>query len=172
MSDHIPAVYGLNRYLWAKIQEEAILDPASYGGLIPIIPTQEVPQLAQAMDSQDGIRSFPFIVYTWNTNGYDQEWYTASDQIIYVINSNDGKKLRQLVLLISKQFKRFDESARAVNEFVQGSTLSDEYKAYDYKYISVQAGTGGQPGFNENDPISAMVTVRAMYTHTADDEPL
>lgn len=172
MANDIPAVYGLNRYIWAKIEEAGILDKANYGGLTPIIPTMEVAQFTQAMDAQNGIKSFPYIVYNWNTNGYAQDWFQSSDQIIYLINATDGKKLRELILLILDHFKRYDESAQAVNDFIQGSALSDKYKAYHYKSINIQSATGGSYASQENEPITAMITVKATYTTTDGDLPL
>lgn len=172
MATNIPAVFGLNRYLWAKIQEAMILDPANYNGLTPIIPVQEVPEFLQAIDAQDGIKSYPYIVYTWNTNGYEQQWFVPSDQIIYQIHSTDNKKLRELILLITDHFKRFDESARAVNSFIQNSPLNAEYKSYDYKFISVQQAQGGWHTQDENAPIKATITVKATYSANRDNTPL
>lgn len=174
MSENIPAVYGLIKYLWSHIETAGILGD-NYGGLVPIVPDQEVPLLQQAMDVQDGIQSFPYIVYAWNTNGYDYAWYEQVDQVVLLVNSTDNAKLRELLLLVLDHFKRFDESAIAVNRFVQANdfgTRDAEYKAYDYKTISVQQATGGRPGASEDDPIQAMITIRVCYTNSRDDTPL
>jgi hypothetical protein len=80
-----------------------------------------------------------------------------------------------LVLLILNHFKRFDESAAAVYRFIQGNdqgAKDSEYKAFDYKSISVHAGSGGRPGVSEDDPITAMITVRVCYTNTSNDTKL
>lgn len=178
--DSIPAVYGLNRYLWAKIVEAGILGPddatvrANYGGLIPIVPVQETPLLQQAMDEQPGIKSFPYIVYSWYQNGHMQDWFMESDNVVYRINANatHGKEMRQLVLLFNNLLKRWDESAQALNRWIQDSSLSDEYKAYDYKYLNIQAATGGTSTDLEDAPITAMVTVKIEYSNNRSNSPL
>lgn len=172
MATNVPAVFGLNRYLWAQIETQGILDKNNYGGLIPIVPVQETAGLKQAMDEQAGVGSFPYIVYNWNTNGYNQDWFNATDQIVYVVNATDQKKLRELTLLILEVFKRYDESAAAVNNFIFKSTLGPAYKAYDYKHISISSASGGTPTMLDNEPIEAVITVRVAYTNSGDDSPL
>lgn len=172
MADNVPSVYGLIEFLWAKITEAGILDPVDYAGLTPIIPYKEVPLLMQAMDRQSGIKGFPYIVYAWSTNGYDQAWFVACDQIVFMINSWDTNKLNELIVLISNLFKRFDESAVALNAYIQNSALPQEYKDYEYKYTSVQAGMGGGPVMDENSPTEAMLTIRVEYTHQRDNVSL
>src|SRR5437763_15529617 len=108
---NIPSVYGLNRVLWAAIVQSGIIpDAANYNGLIPIIPTQEEPQFISAMDAQDGIMSFPYIVYHWYTNGIDPvSWYKTTDTVVYKVYAIDQPALRKLVALITDLFKRYDE---------------------------------------------------------------
>lgn len=171
-TDSVPAVYGLNKFLWDRIESAGILTALDYGGLIPIVPTQETAALRQAIDEQAGVKSAPYIVYSWYNNGFNQDWFRPVDTVVYVINSTDGKKLRELVLLIIDCFKRYDESALAVNEFIFGSDLSDEYKAYDYKSILLVSANGGQPTALDNEPMEALVTVRVQYTNERDDKPL
>lgn len=170
----IPAVFGLNKFLWAKIKEAGILDETNYGGLVPIVPVQETPLLQQAMDEQTGIRSFPFIVYSWYQNGHTQDWFMECDNAVYRINvnPNDGIKLRQLVSLINDVCRRWDDSAQALNDWIQASNLSQAYKDYDYKYINIQSTQGGQPTDLDHAPITAMVTVKIEYTHAKSNRPL
>lgn len=186
MANDIPAVFGLNRYLWKQMQEQLGMTTEPYGGLTPLIPNGEVPQLLQAIDEQPGINSYPYIVYTWYTNGYSPDtWYRPTDTIIYTVYSLDQTRLRQLILLITNLFKRYDDSAQAVNAFIQG-TLPDgvdpqddspdvpgfAYRQYHYNYTYVAAATGGQSTNIENDPITATITVRVGYTNPENDLPL
>lgn len=174
VTNHIPAVFGVNKFLWAKIQEAGLMNSADYSGLTPIIPIQEEAELLNVINAQDGIKTLPYIVYTWYSNGDAKNWWEQEDQVIYIIKSLDQTKLRQLVLLIRKYLKRWDDSARAVNDYVQNPAngLSAEYLAYIYKYIDVQALTGGVPSTAENEPIKATVTVQICYTNDDNDNPL
>lgn len=174
-ANSIPSVFAINKYLWKQIKDNAILDEANYGGLIPIIPIQESAPFIQAMEQQAGIGQFPFVIYSWYTNGIDADsWFKQTDTVIYTIYSTDQKKLRQLVLLFVSLLKRFDLSAQSVNRFMesQNPPLSAEYLAFDYKSIHVAASNAGTPAGAENDPNVATVTIRVTYTNDENDLPL
>lgn len=172
-SDSIPAVFGLNKFLWDRIEKAGILDKANYGGLTPIIPNQEVAGLRQAIDAAPGIGSHGFIVYSWYTNGYGTNWFEPIDTIIYRIEATNGKELRQLVLLTIDCFKRYDDSAVAINDFIQAdSTLSPEYKAFNYLSVYTAAAQAGTPNSLEDESMAATVTVRVQYTNEKDSQAL
>jgi hypothetical protein len=179
-SNHIPAVFGLNRYLWDKLSNgidgaDPIMNLSDYGGLNPIIPLQEEPGLLKAIEDQPGIKSAPYITYTWYTNGYSADsWYQPTDTVLYTIYSVGQKKLRQIVLLMSHLFKQYDLSAQSVNRFIQdpANNFSDAYKAYNYNFISVAASTGGTHVSMENDSITATMTLRVNYINDENDQPL
>ena len=182
MADKIAAVHGVIRFLWHKIKEEGILDEANYGGLIPIIPHKEVPALMQAMDAQPGIKHFPYIVYSWTTNGYDQDWFSPCDQAVFMINSHDGSRLRELILLISNLLKRFDESGQLLDYYISTGkcnrncespdTIPEDYKKYGYQYTEVLAARSGGPIQGEDQPDEGMITLKIEYTHDRDSLPL
>jgi len=179
MTNTIPAAFGVNRYLWNKIIEQGVLSAANYSGLTPIIPAQEEPTFVQAMEKAAGIGAFPYIVYAWNTNGYSTSYWEMTDQIVYVIYAHDQVKLRELTLLIAGLFKRFDESADEINKYVQTATATDgtpvfseAYKAYDYKFTSVQQLSANMSKSEETAPYKTMVTIRVNYTHGDDAKPL
>lgn len=176
-TSNIPAVFGLNKYLWAKLTQEGVLTASDYttpDGLVltPIVPFQEVAQLKQAIDFGAGIGSKPYIVYNHGNNGFDARWFTPVDQILYTIDSVDGKKLREVFMFVNNLFKRYDESAEAVNRWLDSSDLGPEYKAYEYKSIQVFAATAGHYTTLEGEPLHATITVRVIYTNAADAYPL
>lgn len=195
MTNSIPAVFGVNRYLWDRLQRTQILDAANYNGLTPIIPTQEEPTFTQAMESQDGIGSFPYIVYTWSTGGYGTSYWECTDQIVYLIAAHDQKKLRELTMAITGFLKRFDESAYEINKYIATATVKDAqgnptdtkvfpeadpesgtdasvYRSYDYKYTSIQGINANMPKTEDTQPYRAMITVRVNYTFDDDSLPI
>lgn len=178
MANNIPAVYGLNKYLWHLISQD-VMDASSYSNLVPIIPNGEAPTFLQMLDELPGVQSRPYIVYTWYTNGYDaNSWYKPTDSVLYTVYALDQTKLNEIVMFIVNLFKRFDLSAQAVNTYIQTTPMSTDtaldaqYKAYNYSYINVASATGGVAPTLENDPISATVTLRVNYTNTFTDVPL
>lgn len=178
MDTNIPAVFGLNRFLWNYLGDAGVkvLDSNDYDGLIPIIPNGEAPEFLQMLDEQPGIQSHPYIVYTWYTNGFDADsWYKPTDTVLYVIYALDQNKLNDIVMKIVNLFKRFDVSAEEVNRYIQTHTFgefTDRYRAYSYTHINVAAATGGVAGNLESDPIVATITVRVGYTNPIVDTPL
>lgn len=175
MSNSIPAAFGLNKYLWDRITTAGIIpDTSQYKGLTPIIPIQEAPQFLAAIDAaQAGPASAPYIVYSFYSGPVDPvSWYKQTDFVTYRIYALDQTKLRQLYMLIIAQFKRWDESAQAVNRFVAGSGLGQEYKNYSYTHISVAASHAAAATTLENDPLETSVTLRVNYTHPDNDIPL
>lgn len=171
----IPAVFGINKYLWNQLQVQNIIpntDP--YGGLTPIVPIQESSQLLQAIDaSNPNQTSAPYIVYHWYTNNIDaKSWFKQEDTLVYTVYALDQKVGRQILLLLVDSFKRFDLSARAVNNYIQSSGLSQDYKDYLYQYISVRSATGGTSTTIENDPTTFTVTLRVCYSNPTVDIPL
>jgi hypothetical protein len=116
----IPAVFGPIKYFWAQIKAHGILDAYDYKGLIPIIPVQDEPALLQAIGESDGVSTAPYIVYTWYSNGIDSDWFMTYDTIVFTVKAaQDTKVARQLVLLAKTLFRRWDESAQAVNAWVE-----------------------------------------------------
>lgn len=184
MANNVPPVYGINQYLWAQLGPNGPSDRKvfgdDYGTLVPIIPLGEAPQFLQAIDEKPGISSLPYIVYTWYTNGYNCDaWYKPTDTVIYTIYAPSVGKVNQIVLGLTDLLKRYDLSAESVNHFIQtytnsltGNPLPDEYKAYNYSYISVASATGGVAPNEENAPIAATVVLRVNYTNPTVDNPL
>lgn len=173
MANNIPAVSGLNKFLWNYLQGAGVLSASDYNGLVPIIPNGEAPQFLQMLDEQPGVQSHPYIIYTWYTNGFDSDtWYKPTDTVLYTVFSLDQAKLNEIVLSIVNLFKRFDVSAAEVNRFIQNSDLSRQYKDYSYSYIAVSAASGGTAPDIENDPIRATITLRVNYTNPIIDGPI
>lgn len=171
MASNVPAVFGVNKFLWDQIKKAGILDESDYGGLIPIVPNQEVAALRQAIDEQPGVGGQPFIVYSWYSNGYGTDWFYPIDTVVYVINSTSGKKLRELLLLMIDVFKMYDESAAAVNKFVfdPANGLNAEYTNYEYKSILLASADAGRPTALDDEPVEALVTIRVQYTNERDE---
>lgn len=171
----IPAGFAVVKYLWAHIDNAGILDGYDYKGLIPIIPIQDEPGLLQAIGETDGIGGAPYIVYTWYNNGIDANWYLTYDTLVFTIKSPDQRASRRLILLMKTLFRRYDDSAQAVNKYVgthDMGTYRNEYNMYNYKYISVWSLTGGVPGTIDLEPVHATVTIRVGFTWDGNSESL
>jgi hypothetical protein len=167
----IPACIGLNKYLWSVLEGDGTLNKANYGGLTPIVPIGETPNLLQAIDQSAGVSTFPYIVYRWYTNGYDaNNFYKPTDTVTYEIYALDNTLLNTIVSRVVQLFKQFDDSAQAVNAYIRSLPNPGPLADYSYNYISVAAATGGVPQVIENDPYKATVTVRVNYLYYGDEK--
>lgn len=165
------------RWLWAQIDHSGILADYkdNYQGLVPIVPIQDEPGLLSTIGEHDGVSNAPYIVYTWYNNGIDANFYLAYDTLVFTIKAQDQKAVRQLILLMKTLFRRYDESAQALNRWVARTDLgsyASDYREYNYKYISVWALTGGIPGTLDLEPVHANVTIRVGFTWDGNSQPL
>jgi len=161
--DKIHPAHAINRYLWSRIEAEGILDKKNYSGLIPIIPVEESPEFITIVESQPGITSYPYIVYSWNRASLGQTWFLKSHNIAYSIRSNDDDKTDQLLNLFEKEFQGYDTAAINVNEWItlNGSNL---HKKYNFLYINIQTLGAPMPSGSENGVSEALITISVNYT--------
>lgn len=166
--NNVHPVHAINRYLWSRIEAEQILKRDDYKtagmtvGMIPIVPVEETAELITIIESQSGISSRPYVVYTFSRINTGQMWYMKSHQIAYSIRSSDDYKMGQLVNLFEHEFERYDESARRVNTYMQASPAA--LKKFSFKHISLQQVSGPLPAESENGENEALVTITATFT--------
>jgi len=172
--NNVHPVHAINRYLWERIASEGILDRNNYKGpgmttgMIPVVPVEETADLITIIESQAGITSHPYIVYTWNRINTGQMWYLKSHQIAYSVRSTDQVKMGQLVNLFEREFERYDESARNVNRYLQTAQTTPPVpallKKYSFKYINLTQISGPMPAEAENEENEALITITAAFT--------
>lgn len=165
----IHPAYAINKFLWAQIETEGIMAKTDYAtpqlpaGIVPIVPVQETPELLQVIESQQGIRSLPYIVFTWSKINTGQAWFIKTHEIAYAIRSADDLKMRKLINLFDELFKDYDMAAHRVNAYVQANGLAS-HKAYHFKTISVSTLGGQMPTESENDVNESLITIRATFS--------
>lgn len=174
--NNVHPVHAINRYLWSRIEFEQILKKDEYRasgmtvGMTPIVPVEETAELISVIESQEGITSRPYIVYTFSRVNTGQMWFMKTHQIAYSIRSTDDYKMGQLVNLFEREFERYDESARRVNRYMQGlppatAPAPDALKnRFTFKHISLQQVSGPLPAESENGENEALVTIAATFT--------
>lgn len=156
------AAHGINKYVWKVIQEE--LSWTKIGALTPIIPVQEQPEMTNAKQ--------PYIVYRYSTQPYGTDWYTCIEQCTYVVYSSSETEIREAVNLLTAMFKRFDESAQQINDWIDSNGNADN-KAYDYKYVRVNMSSAPEEvETTEGGRAGGIVVIQYMYSHDSDNSPL
>jgi hypothetical protein len=163
--DRALPVHAINRYLWSRIEEEQLLNKANYSGLTPIIPVEETPEFITIIESQPGIQSYPYIVYSWSRINTGQAWFMKSHNIVYSIRSTDDDVIVKLLNLFEREFQSYDTAAIKINEWIAtyGSAAN---KRYNFLYTNVQVLGAPVPSQSENGPSEALVTINVNYTES------
>ncbi len=164
------AVHGLNQYLWSELSRLYCMKPDWYISAIgnkafswiPIMPTQQVGEFTQSTDV-DKYKA-PFIVYNWRTETIPQNWFIQSDQIVYVIYSQNPQHIRDVTKTIVDLCKKWDESAAALNKYLAMLPNYFKFQQYHYKNISVVSAPGPDPSDEEGGRMESVITIRVTYT--------
>lgn len=157
-------VHVLNKFLWANLEAKGVMSLLDYNGLVPIIPTQQVPVFNNMASGK------PFIVYTYIVSSYDADLWANVEQVTYRIFSDDEKKLRQVTNFIVDLCKRFDWTANDVNLWLEtaGFPADSDDRKFDFKYVQVVGASSPEPFAQEGGRQDSSVTVRVAYTHDSD----
>lgn len=155
-------VHVLNKFIWANLVLEGLMSTSDYTGLVPIIPTQQVPVF------NDMAAGKPFIVYTYIVASYDVDLWANVEQVTYRIFSDDERKLRQITNFIIDLCKRYDWTASEINTWLDGNTnmpVDADDRRFDFKYVQVTGSTSAEPSAQEGGRQDSSVTVRMAFTH-------
>jgi len=157
----------INKWLWSKLKDyeypaglpaQPTKAFSAYGtgtgklNLIPIVPTQQQPQL---LDISGGA---PFVVYNYIVSARASEWWLTREQCVYVIYDNDEARLRAIHGYMIDLLRREDWTARDVN--IAASTD----KRFDFKYVQMTSASGPDEFSTEGGRQGAMVVINYEYT--------
>lgn len=154
----VTAGHILAGYVWSRIQTEILWTADDYGGLVPIVPVQQQPELNSATG--------PFIVFASAIDYYSPLWIINHETVSFTIFSEGTRDINEVTNIIVSKFKKFDESAKAVNDYI--ATLGaayNEYKNFDFKTIRVTGASGAQPSLQEGGRQDGNVVVKCSYTY-------
>lgn len=173
MSNVFP-VHAVNKYLWHRLSDEASAYEGDrpgesilsrYNNIVPIVPVEEVPDLMQAIDSQPGVGSRPYIVYAWNrVNSQGAAWYLKTHQIAYAVRSADDDKMRQTINLFEQEFQDQDRAALRLNAYLGSLPEASPLKRFQFKYLNISSLGGQLPAEVENGVSESLITVSATFT--------
>lgn len=114
------AIYNVNNYIL-----ETIPTLFKYTtGNKPIVPIQDVPE---AKDFPG-----PYITYSVRTTIDPNQWWVSTDDVIYMIWDRNLNNIQPIVNELIDIFRRMDESATDLNEYV------DSINNDDFNYLSFQ----------------------------------
>jgi hypothetical protein len=150
-------VYILRNYVWDVIQANTDLSTADYGGLIPIVPMMEEPELTQY--------SKPYIVYGYLLAGTNPLPAIKQGNMTFVVFSQSFGTLTQITNIIEHSLGRMDESAKDVNRYKSQIPAYAGHDKIRFGEIHTSVVEGGSPENEdgEGDRQTAIVSVAFTY---------
>lgn len=127
-------VYVLRAYAWNLLKNNTTMRESDYGGLIPIVPVAEEPELTQY--------DKPYLVYGYALDGAGDLYARQSGSMSFVIYSTRFGEITQILNILSEGLGRQDESAQDVNEF---SDTEPAFSGMRFGHVSLGFVEGGAP---------------------------
>lgn len=157
----VSPIYLLRSYTWALLQanDHDTWDTTKYGGMIPIVPLSEEPDLAE----YEG----PHIVYGYAMHATGSLYIHNEGSLTYAIYDQNFRRLTKTLITLQTAFERQDEAARDVNNYAAGVTGStaESFPFRGIRFGSIDIGfvEGGSPEDTEGGRQSALINIRFLY---------
>lgn len=134
-------------------------DRSKYGGLIPIVPLNEEPEL-QEYDTQ------PRIIYEFSNSETGTQWFKGRGQVTFAVHDHNFRRLTKAMNILEESFGRYDESARDVNDYVQRLKDRPVQKIdfdISFGHIRCTFSQSGTPEQDEGGPMIGLVNIQFDY---------
>lgn len=147
-------VYALRAYIWAVLKENEpdAWKESLYGGLVPIVPLNEEPDLSEF----DG----PRIIYDFSIASPGPLYARGRGTMTLAIRDHNYRRLTRTMNILQASLERNDESARDVNDWI------DKFSpTFDLSFgtISVGFAESGTPETEEGGFMIGIVSVDFDY---------
>jgi len=152
----------MRKFLWREFEAEGIFEATDYYSdnigetIIPIIPVQQQPELNQFLNGKK------HIVYDKTNMTYESNWLVCTEKMQFTLYAVDVADINEMRNFIIDLFRRMDESARDINNFMGNSSLIRFHTIY-MSDISPIAPSEELQGF-----LSADVILEVKYSRDVD----
>lgn len=163
MTDYKDTAFGAIRsFMWEKLQDYSILDSNDYIAdgfiepLIPIIPVQQVPEFNNLIGNS------PYIVYSYDTMTYSDEWWICEEVITFNVVSNEFSKIVEISQFLVDLFRRMDSTAVDINGW-QAST--SKFKFFTF---TLNSASSPAPYSEEGGRVMSQIEISYKYSRVLD----
>lgn len=152
------AYQDIRRYIWQGIQDANLLDPNNYyadgfdEALIPIIPTQQVPEFNNLLPGKT------YMIFDWEVKAVPVQWWMTEEGFTLTVISQNYDVLNQITSLVHDLFRRYDESAVDLNNFLNGDSN------FIYHHTMIDSIMSPEPFSTEGDYQMANVIFTYNYS--------
>lgn len=154
----------IRQYLWQNIQDAEILDPQNYfadnmpEALIPIIPAQQVPEFNNLLPGRT------YMYYDFEVKTIPVQWWMIEESMTLTIISQNYEAINRINNLILDLFRRYDEGAADINDFVNQNGSSN----FQYHHTMIDNIKSPEPFETEGDYQYGSVTFTYSYSRKTD----
>jgi len=157
----LDAMFEIRKFLWSRLSSLGIFNEDDYYSdnlnetLVPIVPVQQQPEMNQFLSGKK------HIVYDKIGMSYEDLWAICCEQILFTIYSTDVSEINEIRNFMTDEFRRVDESARDVNNWVD---LSNKFKFYS---IFIADISPTEPSQEMEGFLSADIVLEIKYSRAA-----
>ena len=152
----------IRKYIWKAIQDANILDQNDYyvdsmiDPLVPIIPTQQVPEFNNLLPGKT------YMIYDFEVKNVPVQWWMTEEAFTLTVISQNYEVINQVTNLIHDLFRRYDESAGDLNNYLAGNSN------FIYHHIMIDSIMSPEPFSSEGDYQMASVMFSYNYSRKTD----
>lgn len=159
MDATISPAYVIRSYVWEvlKRNDPGVWDESKYGGLTPIVPLAEEPEL----DEYTG----PRIVYGYATSRINDLPARRTASMTFVVYDQNFRRLTKTLNILYAALDRDDETARDINRFSSEYVVNGHfpYRGVSFGYVRMGYTEGGTPEDTEGGRQSALINITFEY---------
>lgn len=153
----VTPAFALRNYIWAvlKAEEPDTWAESKYGGLVPIVPLNEEPELGEFPG--------PRIIYEFSLSNRGAEYYRGRGAMTFAVRDSNYRRLTRTMNIIDAALGRQDESARDVNDYLDRLAVGGTDFKVSFGNIFLSFAESGTPETEEGGPQVGVVNVSFTY---------
>jgi len=156
------ASYDVRKVLWEELQNSGLFDSNDYYAdgfadpLIPIIPTQQVPEFNNLLP---GVK---YITYDVLLKQHPVQWWMSEETITFYIVSRDSGETQTIINFMTDLFRRYDQTAKDINlQLVEDSP-------YTFHFFRIESSDPIQAFQNEGGFMNSPFVIDYSYSRELD----
>jgi hypothetical protein len=152
----------IRKYIWDNIQSAEILDENDYyvdgmqDSIVPIVPAQQIPEFNNSLPGRT------YMLYDFDLKQIPVQWWMSEESFTLTVISQNYEIINQITSLTQDLFRRYDESAVDLNEYLDGNT------DFLYHHIMIDSVFSPEPFGTEGDYQVGSVVFSYNYSRKTD----
>ena len=154
MADKVIPAHILRLYAWDVLQANGLLEEIN--GLIPIIPLEDEPQIADAQKT--------YIIYGYGENDDPRMPEMRRGSMVFNIKARRFGELGPITNVLTRAFEGLDIPAARINYWKGKNANASAFANINFKTTSAVYVEGGYPEESEGGPLMGMVHITYSVT--------